>query len=87
MFACGVGYPVRTKDGTGVELNPFKNPRADSFSLYMNFVGDLMLKNLLPKTKLSLFTSHIEVLKDPWLAQATYEQVQEHKDPLPQPQK
>ena len=29
VFACGVGFPVRTKDGSGVELNPFKNPRAD----------------------------------------------------------
>lgn len=54
VFACGVGYPVRTKDGTGVQLEPFKNPRADSFSLYMNFVGDVLLKNLLPKTKLAL---------------------------------
>lgn len=25
------------------------NPRADSFSLYMNFVGDQILKSLLPK--------------------------------------
>jgi hypothetical protein len=25
------------------------NPRADSFSLYMNFVGDAILKSLLPK--------------------------------------
>ena len=64
---------MRTKDGTGVQLEPFKNPRADSFSLYMNFVGDVLLKNLLPKTKLALITQHVEVLKDPWLASATYE--------------
>jgi len=28
------------------------NPRADSFSLYMNYVADTMLRNLLPKSKL-----------------------------------
>lgn len=54
VFACGVGYPVRTKDGVGTELNPFKNPRADAFSLYMNVVGDILLKSLVPKQKLSL---------------------------------
>jgi len=54
VFACGIGYPVRTKDGSGnAEQNPFKNPRADSFSLYMNVVGDILLKNLLPKTKIT----------------------------------
>ncbi len=63
VFACGVGYPVRTKDGV-VELNPFKNPRADSFSLYMNVVGDIILKNILPKVKLFHTTVHIELMKD-----------------------
>ena len=28
------------------------NPRADSFSLYMNFVADTILKNIRPKGKL-----------------------------------
>lgn len=28
------------------------NPRADSFSLYLNFVADTILKNILPKSKL-----------------------------------
>lgn len=56
VFACGVGYPVRTKDGSGVEVNFLKNPRADSFSLYINIVGDMILKNLLPKAKLALMT-------------------------------
>ena len=73
VFACGIGYPVRTKDGSGYELNPYKNPRADSFSLYMNVVGDLILKSLLPKTKLAIISSHVEDIKDIWLAQATYE--------------
>lgn len=68
-----MGYPVRTKDGSSFELNPFKNPRADSFSLYMNIVGDLILKSLLPKTKLAIITAHQEDIKDMWLAQATYE--------------
>ena len=73
VFACGIGYPVRTKDGAGIELNPFKNPRADSFSLYMNVVGDLLLKSLLPKTKLASNPSHIEIIKDAWLTTASYE--------------
>ena len=76
VFACGVGFPVRTKDGSGVELNPFKNPRADSFSLYMNVVGDLLLKNLLPKQKILANINHIEEIKESWLTSATYEQVQ-----------
>jgi hypothetical protein len=25
------------------------NPRADGFSLYMNIVGDILIKNILPK--------------------------------------
>ena len=28
------------------------NPRADSFSLYLNYVGDKILTGLLPKSKL-----------------------------------
>jgi hypothetical protein len=28
------------------------NPRADSYSLYLNFVADRILQNLLPKSKL-----------------------------------
>ncbi len=73
VFACGVGFPVRTKDGSGVELNPFKNPRADSFSLYMNVVGDILLKNLLPKKKNLSIINHIEEIKEAWLSSATYE--------------
>jgi len=58
---------VRTKDGSGVDLNPFKNPRADSFSLYMNVVGDILLKNLLPKKKITANNNHIEIIKEVWL--------------------
>jgi hypothetical protein len=49
VFGCGIAYPVRTKDGMVVSNPNMQNPRADSFSLYMNFVGDMILKNLLPK--------------------------------------
>jgi len=73
VFACGVGYPVRTKDDSGCKLSPSKNSRADSFKLYMNVVGDIILKNILPKAKLGFLTSHIEDISDPWLANATYE--------------
>ena len=31
------------------------NPRADSFTFYMNTVGSTLLENLLPKQKLSQF--------------------------------
>lgn len=58
IFACGIGYPVRTKDGM-ISLAPGKNnPRADSFSLYMNFVGDTILKGVLPKQKFVKNTIH-----------------------------
>lgn len=34
------------------------NPRADGFSLYMNFVGDQILKGVLPKSKMIRSTIH-----------------------------
>ena len=34
------------------------NPRADSFSLYMNYVGDMLLKGLVPKHKIVKNTTH-----------------------------
>lgn len=61
VFACGIGYPVRTNDGktvshTGMDKEKQKfmkaqNPRADGFSLYLNIVGDILLKNILQKEK------------------------------------
>lgn len=55
-FACGVGFPVRTKDGVaGVRGEP-TNPRADSFSLYMNTVGEVLLKNIMPRKRLMMAT-------------------------------
>ena len=53
IFGCGIGYPIRTKDGGVGDPDPSKNPRADSFSLYMNTVGEVLLKNLLhPKSQI-----------------------------------
>jgi hypothetical protein len=53
-FAAGVGYPVRSKDGMVMKNNKSNmlNPRADSFSLYMNFVADMILKGILPKQRI-----------------------------------
>lgn len=57
-FACGIGYPVRTKDGMMVTNPTVSNPRADGFSLYMNFVGDSILKSVVPKSKVLKSTIH-----------------------------
>lgn len=57
-FACGIAYPVRTKDGMIVNNPSVSNPRADGFSLYMNFVGDNILKSIIPKTKMIKSTIH-----------------------------
>lgn len=58
MYGCGIAYPVRTKDGMLVSNPNMTNPRADGFSLYMGFVGDQMLKNLLPKNKYAKNSVH-----------------------------
>jgi len=39
----------------------------------MNAVGDLILKNLVPKKKLIISKEHFETIKDSWLKDATYE--------------
>ena len=51
-FGIGLGFPTRTKDGMSRPEKGKQNPRADSFSLYYNWVGWRMVKNLLPKEKL-----------------------------------
>lgn len=54
-FGTGIAYPLRTNDGMVIPDSTAAtkgNPRADSFSLYLNFVADTILKNILPKTKL-----------------------------------
>ena len=73
-FAFGVGFPVRTKDGGKGNLDPSLNPRADSFSLYMNTVGEMLLKSVLPKRKMASIVNHKEVANS-WLKAATYEQL------------
>lgn len=79
VFACGVGFPVRTKDGGVGNIDPSKNPRADSFSLYMHTVGELLLKSLLPKRKMATILSHKETA-NPYLKAATYEQIKKDKE-------
>ena len=71
-FACGVGFPVRTKDGGAGYLDPNKNPRADSFSLYMKTVGEMLLKSILPRKKQAAITVHKEQVNQ-FLKAATYE--------------
>jgi hypothetical protein len=51
-FGSGIAYPMRTNDGMILPDPSKSNPRADSFSLYLNFVADKILQNLLPKSKL-----------------------------------
>ena len=54
-FGSGIAYPLRTNDGMIIpDANQTQkgNPRADSFSLYLNFVADTILKNILPKSKI-----------------------------------
>ncbi len=72
VFACGVGFPVRTKDGGAGNTDPSKNPRADSFSLYMHTVGEVLLKSLLSKKKIMNAVAHKEAA-NPYLKAATYE--------------
>ena len=51
-FGSGLAYPLRTNDGMIMSEAGKVNPRADSFSLYSNFVANTMLGNLLPKSRL-----------------------------------
>jgi hypothetical protein len=56
-FGTGIAYPLRTNDGMIIPdaqqiQQKGGNPRADSFSLYLNFVADTILKNILPKNKI-----------------------------------
>lgn len=57
-FGAGIAYPVRTKDGMIASDPKISNPRADSFSLYMGYVGDMILRGLLPKARLMKNTVH-----------------------------
>lgn len=51
-FGTGLAYPVRTNDGMTLPESGKSNPRADGFSLYMNYVANTLLANLLPKNRL-----------------------------------
>ena len=51
-FGSGLAFPMRTNDGQIIPDTGKANPRADSFALYLNFVANQQLQNLLPKTKL-----------------------------------
>ena len=73
-FACGVGFPVRTKDGGPGAKDPALNPRADGYRLYMNTVAEMLLKSLLPKRKMASIVDHKEIA-NPWLKGATFEQL------------
>lgn len=52
VFGTGVAFPMRTNDGMIIPEAGKPNPRSDSFTLYLNYVGDTILKNLLPKNRL-----------------------------------
>lgn len=52
VFGSGLAFPTRTNDGRIVPETGRPNPRADSFSLYLNYVGTKVLDSLLPKSKL-----------------------------------
>jgi hypothetical protein len=51
-FGSGLAFPMRSNDGMIIPDSGKVNPRADSFSLYLNFVANQMLSNLLPKSKI-----------------------------------
>jgi hypothetical protein len=48
----GIAFPIRTNDGMVIADKNKPNPRADSYSLYLNWVAKTVLDNLLPKSKL-----------------------------------
>jgi hypothetical protein len=52
-FGSGIAYPTRTNDGMSCSDHGKPDPRADSFSLYSNWVGNRVLMNLLPKSQLA----------------------------------
>jgi len=49
VFGSGIAYPTLTNDGMQRSDHGKKGHRADSFSLYCNWVANRLLKNLLPK--------------------------------------
>lgn len=53
IFGSGLAFPTRTNDGRTIPEVGHPNPRADSFALYLNYVGTKVLESLLPKSKIS----------------------------------
>ena len=51
-FGSGIAYPTRTNDGQIIPDKGNPNPKADSYSLYSNWVANRILMNLLPKSQL-----------------------------------
>ena len=80
-FGSGLAYPVRTNDGMILPEAGKVNPRADSFSLYMNYVANTLLSNLLPKTRLQN-KNHRTVRLDCLLQQLLQ---REEREDAPQP--
>jgi len=54
VYGSGLAFPLRTNDGMVMPEAGKPNPRADSFSLYSNYVANTLLQNLLPKSKLDV---------------------------------
>ena len=46
------------KKDLNFDVTFYKYPRVDSFDLYRNYVGDTILKHLLPKAKLLRLKGH-----------------------------
>ena len=59
-FGSGIAYPQRRSDGMMLpkkdlkfDITFYKYPRVDSFDLYRNYVGSIILDNILPKKYIS----------------------------------
>jgi len=52
IFGSGLAFPLRTNDGMIIPEFGKPNPRADSFSLYSNYVANSLLTTILPKLRL-----------------------------------
>ena len=64
-FGAGIAYPQRRSDGMMLpkkdlrfDVTFYKYPRVDSFDLYRNYVGDTILKNIIPKDKIAKYKGH-----------------------------
>lgn len=60
VYCFGIGYPATTHEK---QRSSTKVVKADSFSLYMNVIGDIVLRGILPKTKASKI-GHFDQFKE-----------------------